>query len=67
MLRYADPRSPSWILSSDKTIRCIRLFEDPSGWTPHYVDQPVHGSYMAVCMGPNFLPPEKKIDPVVKP
>ncbi|MCU0880397.1 MAG: cupin domain-containing protein, partial [Pirellulaceae bacterium] len=25
-------------LCSDKTIRCIRLFQDMSGWTPHYVE-----------------------------
>ena len=45
-------------LCDDRTIRCIRLFQDPSGWTPHYVDAPVHESYTAVCWGPNYLPPE---------
>lgn len=54
-------------LCDDLTIRCIRLFEDPSGWTPHYVAQPVHEQYLPVCMGPDFLPPGKSIDPVVKP
>ena len=42
-------------LCSDKTIRCIRLFEDKSGWTPHYMDQPVHESYAPLCMGPSYL------------
>ena len=68
------PRNtPHWFnLCDDRTIRCIRLFEDPTGWTAHYVDQPVHENYMAVCLGPEFLPPRadrpsNKIDTVVKP
>lgn len=23
-------------LTASKTIRCVRLFQDPSGWVPHY-------------------------------
>lgn len=42
-------------LCTDKTIRCIRLFEDMSGWTPHYMDQPVHENYSPLCMGPSYL------------
>lgn len=42
-------------LCSDKKIRCIRLFEDMSGWTPHYMDQPVHENYSPLCMGPSYL------------
>lgn len=42
-------------LCSDKTIRCIRLFEDKSGWTPHYMDDPVHEQYAPLCMGPSYL------------
>ncbi len=55
-------------LCDDRTIRCIRLFEDPSGWAPHYVDDPVHEGYAAVCLGPDFIPPAAGtgIDPVVK-
>jgi 1,2-dihydroxy-3-keto-5-methylthiopentene dioxygenase len=43
-------------LCSDKTIRCIRLFLDPSGWAPHYIEQGVHSNYMPVCLGPTFVP-----------
>ncbi len=43
-------------LCSDRTIRCIRLFEDISGWTPHYMDQPVHEDYAPLCLGPSYLP-----------
>jgi 1,2-dihydroxy-3-keto-5-methylthiopentene dioxygenase len=56
-------------LCSDRTIRCIRLFVDPSGWTPHYVDDPIHQDHTPVCWGPEYLPPgdDRRIDPVVKP
>ena len=53
-------------LCDDRTIRCIRLFEDTSGWTPHYVDSPVHENYTPVCMGPAYLSPASNIEPVVK-
>lgn len=54
-------------LCEDKQIRAIRLFQDPAGWTPHYVENGVHENYMPVCFGPNYIPPEEGIDPVVKP
>ncbi len=53
-------------LCDDRTIRCIRLFEDPSGWAPHYVDDPVHEQFAPVCWGPDYLPPADDIKPVVK-
>ena len=53
-------------LCADKTIRCIRFFQDQSGWTPHYVDNPVNEKYIPVCLGPDYLPPAKGMDPVVK-
>jgi 1,2-dihydroxy-3-keto-5-methylthiopentene dioxygenase len=42
-------------LCSDRKIRCIRLFEDMSGWAPHYVDQPVHERFAPLCMGPAYF------------
>jgi 1,2-dihydroxy-3-keto-5-methylthiopentene dioxygenase len=42
-------------LCSDKTIRCIRLFEDVTGWAPHYMEDPVHENYAPLCMGPSYL------------
>jgi len=53
-------------LCSDKTIRCIRLFLDSSGWSPHYVENGVHEKYTPVCWGPNYLPHEGQGDSVVK-
>lgn len=56
-------------LCDDRTIRCIRLFEDPAGWTPHYVEGGVHENYTPVCLGPNYLPAKDSGDvgQVVKP
>lgn len=51
-------------LCGDREIRCIRLFEDMTGWTPHYIDQGVHENYSPVCWGPSFVdsaPPEEKL------
>jgi len=53
-------------LCENRTIRCIRLFEDMSGWTPHYVDQGVHEKFSPVCWGPDYLPPAENLDPVVE-
>ncbi|MDG2381174.1 MAG: cupin domain-containing protein [Pirellulaceae bacterium] len=54
-------------LCSDKTIRCIRLFQDPAGWAPHYVAEGVDENYAAVCWGPNYLTTdEDDVDSVVK-
>ncbi len=53
-------------LCNDKTIQCIRLFLDASGWAPHYVEGSVHEKYSPVCWGPNYLPHEGQSDSVVK-
>ena len=54
-------------LCDDRTIRCIRLFQDPSGWVAHYVDGGVDGNYTPLCWGPNYIQPAGKFEPVVKP
>lgn len=43
-------------LCDDRTIRCIRLFQDPGGWTPHYCDSQVHNQHAPLCWGPSYLP-----------
>jgi 1,2-dihydroxy-3-keto-5-methylthiopentene dioxygenase len=45
-------------LCDDRQIRCIRLFEDMSGWAPHYIDQAVHEQYAPLCMGPAYVSAE---------
>jgi len=42
-------------LCGDKRIRAIRLFQDMSGWTPHYAADGVHGGYQPLCLGPAQL------------
>lgn len=36
-------------LCQEKTIRVIRLFQDKTGWTPHYLEDNVDGLYTAQC------------------
>src|SRR5580765_4943360 len=38
-------------LCSDRRIRAIRLFQDVSGWTPHYTNSQVDSGYAPVCFG----------------
>ena len=42
-------------LCSDRQIRCIRLFQDPSGWTPSYTNRGVDQGFEPVCLGPAFV------------
>jgi 1,2-dihydroxy-3-keto-5-methylthiopentene dioxygenase len=43
-------------LCSDRRIRAIRLFQDTSGWTPHYTESEVARSYEPVCLGLSYVP-----------
>lgn len=43
-------------LCDDRQIRCIRFFEDATGWAPHYVDNPIHEQFSPMCFGGNYLP-----------
>ena len=38
-------------LCADRRIRAIRLFQDKSGWTPHYTGNQVDQNYMPICFG----------------
>jgi 1,2-dihydroxy-3-keto-5-methylthiopentene dioxygenase len=44
-------------LCTDRRIRAIRLFQDTSGWTPHYLDDGVHAGYEPLCFGPAWIQP----------
>lgn len=44
-------------LCGERRIRAIRLFQDPSGWTPHYTNSGVDRGFQPVCFGPAYLPP----------
>lgn len=43
-------------LCGDRTVRAIRLFQDVSGWTPHYTGSGVDAGYQPVCFGVDFIP-----------
>lgn len=43
-------------LCGDKTVRAIRLFQDVSGWTPHYSESGVDANYQPLCFGVNYIP-----------
>jgi 1,2-dihydroxy-3-keto-5-methylthiopentene dioxygenase len=43
-------------LCGDRQIRAIRLFQDKSGWTPHYTNSAVDRNYQPVCLGPQYIP-----------
>jgi 1,2-dihydroxy-3-keto-5-methylthiopentene dioxygenase len=43
-------------LCQEREIRAIRLFQDPSGWTPHYTDSGVDKGFQPVCLGQSYLP-----------
>lgn len=45
-------------LCTERRIRAIRLFQDPSGWTPHYTNTAVDRNYEPVCWGPQYIPPQ---------
>jgi len=44
-------------LCVDRRIRAIRLFQDVSGWTPHYTGSGVDRGFQPLCFGPAYFPP----------
>jgi 1,2-dihydroxy-3-keto-5-methylthiopentene dioxygenase len=43
-------------LCGDRRIRAIRLFQDVSGWTPHYTESGEDSKYQPLCFGPAYIP-----------
>ena len=43
-------------LCADRRIRAIRLFQDPSGWTPQYTLSGVDRGFQPLCFGPAYIP-----------
>jgi len=43
-------------LCGDRTVRAIRLFQDVSGWTPHYTESGVDADYQPLCFGTSYIP-----------
>jgi 1,2-dihydroxy-3-keto-5-methylthiopentene dioxygenase len=48
-------------LCGDRRIRAIRLFQDISGWTPHYTSSGLDRNYEPVCWGPRYIPPQAPV------
>jgi 1,2-dihydroxy-3-keto-5-methylthiopentene dioxygenase len=44
-------------LCGERRIRAIRLFQETSGWTPHYTETGVDARYEPVCLGPAHVAP----------
>lgn len=49
-------------LCNDRTIRCIRLFLDMSGWSPAYTHSGLDQGYVPVCWGAQYLPPATRVE-----
>ena len=47
-------------LCGDRRIRAIRLFQDKSGWTPHYTQSGVDRHFQPVCFGPAYFAPPQR-------
>ena len=43
-------------LCGDRTVRAIRLFQDASGWAPHYTESGVDAGYEPLCFGVSYIP-----------
>ncbi len=43
-------------LCGDRRLRAIRLFQDQSGWTPHYTNSRVDEQFQPLCLGPSYIP-----------
>ncbi len=56
MIRVPQGTHHWFDLCTDRTIRAIRLFQDRSGWTPHYTETGVDGRFQPLCFGPRYLP-----------
>ena len=46
-------------LCGERRIRAIRLFQDPSGWTPHYTESGEDAKFQPLCFGPAYIPAER--------
>jgi 1,2-dihydroxy-3-keto-5-methylthiopentene dioxygenase len=42
-------------LCAERRIRAIRLFQDVSGWTPHYTDSGIDRGFQPLCFGPAYV------------
>jgi 1,2-dihydroxy-3-keto-5-methylthiopentene dioxygenase len=48
-------------LCAERRIRAIRLFQDTSGWTPHYTETGIDKGFQPVCFGPAYVPSPARV------
>ncbi len=46
-------------LCEERRIRAIRLFQDTSGWTPHYTHSGEDSKHQPLCFGPTYIGVER--------
>ena len=50
--------TPHWFdLCAERRIRAIRLFQNSSGWAPHYTESGVDRDFQPVCFGSAYIAP----------
>lgn len=52
-------------LCSDRRIKAIRLFQDKSGWTPHYTDRATEEGFAPLCFGPDYIEPDESVESII--
>lgn len=52
-------------LCGDRRIRAIRLFQDMTGWTPHYTQSGTDAKFQPLCFGPAYIP-TAKVTPAIQ-
>lgn len=52
-------------LCGDRRIKAIRLFQDVSGWTPHYTESGEDAEFAPLCFGPSYIEPATDVESVI--
>jgi 1,2-dihydroxy-3-keto-5-methylthiopentene dioxygenase len=50
-------------LCGDRTIKSVRFFQDPAGWTPHYSESGLEQQHQPLCFGMHDIAPERLAEP----
>jgi 1,2-dihydroxy-3-keto-5-methylthiopentene dioxygenase len=50
-------------LCGDRTIKSVRFFQDPNGWTPHYTESGLEQKHQPLCFGPKYIAIERLAEP----
>ena len=56
MIKVPRGTHHSFDLCADRTIRAVRLFQDTSGWAPHYTETGAETGYQPLCFGLSYMP-----------